>query len=130
MPSATERVLVAVVLIVDDEYFIREFAVSIVEDLGHKTLAASDIAGAMLHLNSPLGIDALVTDIRLEAATDGGYELAQRAIALKPNLRVLYVSGSPPTDTMKDLFVNGAQFLQKPYSPDLLQNSLEALLAT
>jgi CheY-like chemotaxis protein len=120
---------VAVILIVEDEYFVREIAVSTAEDLGHEVLSATDVEEAMLYLRSPQHIDALATDIRLNAASRGGYEVAEQAIRLRPNLRVLYMTGSLITEMVKDLFVEGALFLQKPYSQSQLENSLKELLA-
>lgn len=117
------------VLIVDDDFFIREFAVSTVEEWGHHTLSAGDAVGAMLHLRSIQQIDVLLTDIRLNKAAIDGYQLAHEAVKLRPGLRVIYATGSSITERAKDLFVDGAHFLQKPYSPDQLQNSLETLLA-
>ena len=119
----------AVILIVDDEFFIREFTVSTVEEFGHDTLSASSVDEAMFHLRSPQRIDALITDIRLKTAILGGYELAREAIKLRPHLGVIYVTGNSITDKARELFVQGAYFLQKPYSPDQLQDSLEKALS-
>ena len=119
----------AVILIVEDEYFVREIAVSTAEDLGHEVLSATDVEEAMSYLRSLRQIDALATDIRLKDAFRGGYEVAREAVVLRPNLRVLYMTGSLITEMVKDLFVEGAQFLQKPYSQNQLENSLKALLA-
>jgi hypothetical protein len=44
-------------------------------------------------------------------------------------LRVLYTTGSPLTDELKSLFVNGALFLRKPYTLQQLQGSIGELLA-
>ena len=118
----------AVVLIVDDEVFIRQVTELMVQDMGHETLAASDMDEAQAHLQSPQPIDALFTDIRLKSTALGGFELARNAIKLRPALRVLYTTGSPMTETMRALFVEGASFLQKPYAPDQLQTSLKELL--
>jgi CheY-like chemotaxis protein len=120
---------VGLILIVDDEYFIREVAVSTVEELGYDVLSACDVDEAMSYLRSNRKIDALITDIRLKSALHGGYEIAQDAVKIRPSLRVLYMTGSPITDEMRDLFVEGAHLLQKPYSPDQLRNSLEKLFA-
>jgi hypothetical protein len=49
-------------------------------------------------------------------------------MAIRPNLRVLYTSGSPLTVAMSDLFVGGGRFLQKPYSSEQLETSLGELL--
>jgi DNA-binding NtrC family response regulator len=117
-----------IILIVEDEVFIRQFAEGIVQDMGHEPLVASDMDEALAHLRTPRPIDALFADIRLKSMVLGGFELAQNAVALHPGLRVLYTTGSPMTEEMRALFVDGALFLQKPYSPDQLQTSLKELL--
>jgi DNA-binding NtrC family response regulator len=119
----------AVILIVDDEVFIRGVTELMVQDLGHETLVASDLDEALAHLQSPQIITALFTDIRLKSNVLGGFELAKQAIGLRPELRVLYTTGSSVTDKMKTLFVENAHFMQKPYTPGQLQNSMEKLLA-
>ena len=118
----------AVVLVVD-EVFIRQIAETMIEDMGHESLAASNMSDALEHLISPQSIDALFTDIRLFPTERSGFELAQNAVALRPALRVLYTTGSPMTEAMRALFVDGALFLQKPYSPDQFQTSVKELLA-
>lgn len=121
--------LMAVILVVEDEPFIREIAVLMIEDLGHTMLLACDVDEALVFLRSTQPIDALFTDIRLKAAVHGGYELADTAIKLRPKLRVLYATGSAQTGAMKAFFVEGGCFLQKPYSQRQLQNSMQELLA-
>ena len=124
-----ERVLMAVILIVEDDAFIREIAKLMIEDWGHNTLSASDVDEALSLLRSPQHIDALFTDIYLKTAVLGGCELAHQAIALRPKLRVLYTTGNSITDKMRALFTEGAHFLRKPYTPHQLQDSVEGLLA-
>ena len=122
-------VRLAVILLVEDEIFIRESAVWMLEDLGHNILSACDVDEAVLHLGSPQHIDALFVDIRLSTVVHGGYDIANQAIKSRPNLRVLYTSGAPINAEMKDFFVEGAHFLQKPYREDQLQNSVEGLFS-
>jgi len=122
-------VLMAVILIVEDDAFIRDDAEMMIQDWGHDTLSASDVDEALSLLRSPQQIDALFTDIYLKRAVLGGYELAHQAINLRLNLRVLYTTGNTINDKMKMMFVEGAHFLQKPYTQIQLQNSVEALLA-
>jgi CheY-like chemotaxis protein len=119
----------AVILIVEDEIFTREIAEMMIQDWGHHTLSASDVDEALALLRSPQNIDALFTDIYLKTAVLGGCELANQAIELRPQLRVLYTTGNSVTDKMKALFVKGAHFLGKPYTPDQLQDCFAALLA-
>lgn len=79
-------------------------------------------------LRSPQRIDALFTDINLKRAVLGGYEIADQAIRLRTNLPVLYTSGTTIDDKMKTMFVDGAHFLQKPYTRTQLQSSVGVLL--
>ena len=119
----------AVILVVEDDVFIREIAEMMVQDSGHYTLAASDVDEALSLLRDPQHIDALFTDLYLKAEVLGGCELAHQAIKLPPNVRVLYTTGNDITDAMKDLFVEGTQLLRKPYTQPQLQDAVEELLA-
>jgi len=117
----------AIVLIVEDEVFIRQNAEWTIGDLGHATLLASDADEAFAHLSTPNQIDALFVDIRLGRVAQGGYGIADHAIQLRPELRVLYTSGSPLSGDMTDHFVGGGQFIQKPYSDSQLETALTLL---
>jgi DNA-binding NtrC family response regulator len=126
--SRQEDFLMAVILVVEDDVFIREIAEIMIQDWGHRTLSASDVDEALSLQRSPQHIAALFTDIYLKTAVLGGCELARQAISLRPKLRVLYTTGNSITDKMKALLVEGAYFLRKPYTPYQLQNSVEELL--
>jgi CheY-like chemotaxis protein len=119
----------AVILIVEDDGFLRDDAETMIQGWGHDILSASDVDEALSLLRSPRQIDALFTDIYLKKAVHGGYEVADQAIKLRLNLPVLYTTGNTIDDKMKTLFVDGAHFLQKPYTRFQLQSSVEALLA-
>ena len=120
--------MMAVVLLVEDDAFIRELAAELIQEFGHHTHSASDMDEALLFLRSGQHVDALVADIRLKTAPLGGLELARQAITLRPQLRVLYTTGSS-INKFADLFVDGAHFLRKPYTQSQLQRSVEQLLA-
>jgi CheY-like chemotaxis protein len=120
----------AVILVVEDDVFIREVAEMMIRDWGHDTLSASDVDEALSFLRSAQHIDALFTDIYLKTSVLGGCDLAHQAIELRPKLRVLYTTGNVVTDKMKALFVKGTQFLRKPYTQHQLQDCFTALLAT
>ena len=118
----------AVILIVEDDVFIREVAEMLIQDLGHQTLTASDVDEALSILRSLQHIDAMFTDIYLKSLVQGGCDLAQEAIALRPNLRVLYTTGNTVTDKMKALLIKGTQLLRKPYTQHQLQISIGDML--
>jgi CheY-like chemotaxis protein len=117
----------AVILIVEDDVFIREVAEMMIEGWGHQTLTASDVDEALAILRSPQHIDALFTDIYLKTAVLGGCEVAIQAIALRPELRVLYTTGNTITDKMKALLVEGTHFLRKPYTETQLEESVKTM---
>jgi DNA-binding NtrC family response regulator len=119
----------AVILVVEDDVFIREIAEMMIQDWGHQTLSADDVDEALSILRSPQNIDALFTDIYLKNLVLGGCDLAHQAIELRPKLRVLYTTGNSITDKMKALFIKGTHFLQKPYNEHQLHNSVDELLA-
>lgn len=118
----------AVILIVEDEPFIRQVAEWTIGDLGHLTLLADDLASALDHLGGSRQIDALFVDIRLHGSIQGGYEVANRAVSTRPLLRVLYTSGTSLSSAMTDQFIDGGAFLHKPYTPAQLEQSVELLL--
>lgn len=121
--------MMAVILIVEDDPFIREIAELMIQDWGHQTLSASDVTEALALLRSPQRIDALFTDIYLKADVHGGCDIAHQAIGLRPHLRVLYTTANCVTDKLQALFAKGTHFLRKPYTEDQLQGSIETLLA-
>jgi CheY-like chemotaxis protein len=119
----------AMILIVEDEIFVRDLAELMLADMGHSVLPAASLSEAVVILRSGQPIDLLITDIRLEAQILGGFEVARQALALRPRLPVLYVTGSPVSDYAASLFATGSRYLQKPYTAEQLQESLEKLLA-
>ena len=119
----------AVILIDEDDVFIREVAEMLIQDWGHQTLSAGDVDEALAILRSPQPIDALFTDIYLKTLVHGGCDLALQAIALRPGLRVLYTTGNTLTDKMKALLVEGTHFLSKPYTENQLQHSVKDMQA-
>jgi len=118
----------ATILVVEDEPFIRQSAEWTIGDMGHSPLMAYDLASALEHLSAPGTIEALFVDIRLSKLAFGGYDIADQAIRLRPELRVLYTSGTPLSDDMTVRFVGGGRFIQKPYSPEQLGVSVDAML--
>lgn len=119
----------AIILVVEDEFFIREMAELIIRDWGHDILSACDVSEARMHLRSSDRIDALFTDVCLKSEIHGGCDLAREGILLRPGLRVLYTTGNRPTDVSHSFFAAGTHFLAKPYTEDQLGSSIRGLLA-
>ncbi len=119
----------AVILVVEDDVFIREMAECMIADWGHQILSACDVPEALTHLRSLHHIDALFTDVNLKAEKHGGCDVARQAILLRPGLRVLYTTATLDTEKMHALFAAGTHFLSKPYTEQQLGLSVKNLLA-
>jgi DNA-binding NtrC family response regulator len=114
----------ATVLIVDDDEQILALAQSFIQEQGHKTLSAATTDEALAVLTGSTAVDALFIDIILNGDMQAGIDFAKRAVALKPDLKVLYSTGLDVSDSMKALFVPGSIILEKPYTVDQLLTSL------
>ena len=112
-----ESVRMAVILIVEDDAFIREIAEMMIQDWGHEHLSASDVDEALSLLRSPQHIDALFTDIYLKKAVLGGYELAHAGHQAPAEVACALHDRKFHHRQNETLFVEGAHFLQKPYTP-------------
>jgi CheY-like chemotaxis protein len=116
--------IMAVVLIVEDEAALLVLAESCLQEHGHKTLSASSITEASTLLEGTDQIDLLFTDIGLKDDLEAGLKLAVNAVAKRPDIRVLYTTGQAVTDGMRALFVPKSAMLVKPYTVDQLLTSL------
>ncbi|MGP9811401.1 PAS domain S-box protein [Rhodopseudomonas sp. NSM] len=81
-----------VVLIVEDDPFVRAYGVMCLRSLGYIVIAVSDGADALQALDGDTNIDILFTDVVMPGGI-GGWELAETATRRRPNLRVLLTSG-------------------------------------
>jgi len=118
----------AVILVVEDDFFIREVAEMMILGWGHEILSACDVPEALAHLRSEQHIDALFTDVYLKREVHGGADVARQGMLLRPELRVLYTTANRVTDALHALFAAGTRFLPKPYTEDQLGLSVQNLL--
>jgi DNA-binding response OmpR family regulator len=102
------------VLLVEDEFLIREWVADALREQGFAVHAVGNAADALRHLaSSP--VDVLFTDINLTGGTDG-LVLARRAREVCPGLMVVYASGRVRA-LDPDVRVPQSLFLPKPYNP-------------
>jgi CheY-like chemotaxis protein len=108
------------VLVVEDEDALRDLLCKVLGRQGYTVLAARDGREALALAGARSGpIHLLVTDCVLPHLA--GSELAWRLRARSPGLKVLYVSGYPPTEADLPADVDsGMAFLQKPFTTDAL----------
>jgi PAS domain S-box-containing protein len=116
------------ILLAEDQDGIRDLARQFLEDIGYKVLDASDGEAALEIAHQHKGqIDLLLTDIVMPKMN--GHELARRMAALRPEVRVVYMSGyaeyaaAPDGNSHLDTFR-----LQKPFSKAALARSVREAL--
>jgi PAS domain S-box-containing protein len=116
------------ILVVEDESVLRKMIVDFLESSGYKVLSAESASEAVGHVQLfPGTIDLVLTDIVM---TDmNGADLARFLCALRPELRVLYMSGYSD-GALGDKFVlpKDVAFLQKPFSRVKLAHKLREIL--
>jgi len=113
----------SMVLVVEDEEIVREIVCMDLEDAGFDVLEAksADEALSLLRRRYSCGeeVRILFTDIRMPGQLDG-WDLAERARILAPELGVVYASGN---ELAPHRAVPGSIFLAKPYrTADLLKS--------
>ncbi len=115
------------ILIVEDQSGLRDLAQEVLTSAGYKVLAAPDGAEAFRVAGEYLGqIQLLLTDLRLPEI--GGVEIAARIRALRPEIKVLFMSGHARGENQG--LPSAADFIQKPWTPQGLCEKIRALLAT
>ena len=123
------EISVACVLVVEDEEQVRVLAEAIIQDLGHQTLTAGDLAEAVALLDEAGNVDLLFTDLGLVEERHGGISVAEYARTKRPEIAVVYTTGAGVNDGTRALVVDRHWFLAKPYRPSDLEIILGNALA-
>jgi PAS domain S-box-containing protein len=125
LPAASR--LTARVLLVDDDAMVRFTTADMLGYLGHAVTEAGDATEA-LRLLSEHAYDVIVTDISLPDLS--GDELAMRALALQPGLRVIFATGydALPEDSNHQALA-GAMLLRKPYNKERIEEAMNSAIA-
>jgi two-component system cell cycle sensor histidine kinase/response regulator CckA len=117
-----------VILLVEDEDYIREFVADILEEHGYRVLQAEDGQDALdlIHETSPT-IDLLFTDVRMPNIK--GPELAERMLKIYPDLRVIFVSGYADDKRIREGIPSlQSDFVQKPFNVPTLITKVRTIL--
>jgi two-component system CheB/CheR fusion protein len=105
-----------VVLLVEDEDGVRQLGRRILERTGYTVIEARHGKEGLAVCESREGpIHILVTDVLMPGI--GGRELAERAALLRPEMKVLFVSGHTDDSVLNmGIKLHGTPFLQKPFT--------------
>jgi signal transduction histidine kinase/CheY-like chemotaxis protein len=117
-----------VVLLVEDEDAVRSLVRGLLRSRGYTVLEASNAAEAVRISNDFVGpIHILLTDVVMPEVS--GRELADQLRQLRPEMRLLYMSGyTEDTIVHHGVLTSDVGFLQKPFTPDLLLRKVREML--
>ena len=116
------------VLVVEDEEIVRDLVCDVLEEQGYDVLCAVDGLEALkLAANFDGTIHLLVTDVIMPHMN--GHELAAKLSSVRPDMKILYVSGYSDND-IGDHGVLDPRFelLQKPFTPQTLARKIHDVI--
>src|SRR5580658_6235979 len=117
------------VLVVDDEPEIRKLVTAMLARNGYRVLSADSGENALRLFKSNPDTDLLLTDVVSPGMS--GPMIADQISALKPDIKVLFMSGYDGTQVVQRYVVEkGYSLLTKPFSMEQLEAKVRAVLAS
>ena len=105
-----------IVLAVDDDAGVLDVIAAMLEDLGCNVITAASGTDALDQLRCNDRIAILITDINMPGMD--GHELAERAKRMRPELKVLQLSG-------RERRRDGYPMIRKPFTVEDLANTMQ-----
>jgi two-component system, cell cycle sensor histidine kinase and response regulator CckA len=117
------------ILLVEDDEMVLALATTILERCGYRVLAAQDIHDALRFAReSSVRIHLLLTDTIMPVMN--GPELAKRVLSVRPEIKVLFMSGYTDEVISHVATLEPADLLQKPFTPQTLLGKVHEVLNT
>jgi len=119
------------IMVVEDEKNLRQSAKKILTLYGYKVNTASTAEEALKIFEDPdESYDILITDVVMPKI--GGEELVQKTRILRPNIKVLFMSGYPQrassSESSPKKEVKLTPFIEKPFSPEQFAQKVRDIL--
>ena len=116
------------VLLVEDEESVRELVRDTLATKGYKVLEAENGLCGLAAASAYDGtIDLIITDVVMPGMS--GRELADQLVAIRPEIKVLYLSGyTEDTIVSEGTIESGKAFLQKPFTLQSLSRKVREVL--
>jgi CheY-like chemotaxis protein len=112
------------ILLVDDHSEVRSTTAAVLEDLGHKVVEAENGAQALGELDENCDFDLFISDYAMPQLS--GTEFLREAEGRCPDVPALIITGYAEADAIRDRPKDVA-ILQKPFTPEALENAIDAL---
>jgi PAS domain S-box-containing protein len=115
------------VLVVEDDDAVRMLVIAVLNELGYQAIEAIDADSALPIIESRKRIDLLISDVGLPGMN--GRQLAEIAIAARPELKVLFITGYAATAASRaDFLAPGMRMITKPFAIDDLAQTVREIL--
>ncbi len=120
----------SIVLVVEDNPSVRDVAAAMIEDMGYDVITASSGAEGLQAIEDRPDIDLVLSDVIMAGGMNGP-EMAQRALSVRPELKVLFMSGYAPGSLrqMQQELPNAIDLVNKPFTRNDLTEKVRAALA-
>jgi two-component system, cell cycle sensor histidine kinase and response regulator CckA len=116
------------VLVVEDAKPLRDLICEALGTSGCTVLSARDAQEALSIINQRKGpVDLLLTDVVMPGMN--GPALAKQVRSLRPQTKILYMTGYSGEFIRADMLIPGVSFIQKPFTPADLALKLSKMLA-
>lgn len=117
------------ILVVEDDEDVRAISTAMLEDLGYDVCEAENgVSALQLLQTSEQSFDLLFTDIVMPGGISGP-QLAKKATALFPTIKVLFTSGFSEAAVLRDNEISQSKnLISKPFQLDDLAKMVRALL--
>lgn len=115
------------IMLVEDDTGVRLLTRTILQQRGFEVLECDAEVALQLAISHSGPIHLLLTDVVMPQIS--GAELAKQLLVVRPDLKVLYMSGySESVVTQQGLFKAEYAFLQKPFTPETLVRKIRTVL--
>ncbi|GAA3718440.1 hypothetical protein GCM10022268_28440 [Sphingomonas cynarae] len=116
------------ILVVDDEATIRHLIDEVLDEQGYTVIGAADGAAGLKVLQSGARIELLITDVGLPNGMNGR-QVADHARALRPGLKVLFITGFAENAAVGNGHLEpGMELLTKPFTLEALTSKVAAMI--
>ena len=118
------------ILVVEDNPSVRDVAAAMIEDMGYDVIIASSGAEGLRAIEDRPEINLVLSDVIMAGGMNGP-EMAQKALSVRPELKVLFMSGYAPGSLrqMQQDLPNAVDLVNKPFTRNDLTEKVKRALA-
>ncbi len=120
-----QRISGVTILLAEDDLLVRRYASEILQEAGHRVLAAGDALGALDLLDRHPDVGLMFSDLVMGAGMDG-LALAAEARRRRPDLKIILTTGHGREAAGAREWPADVGFLPKPYTAGELLNRIDA----